>query len=76
MSNWKVEKVIYVLMRKDEMNDYETYDQDYPVESAFLTREEAEEYAESLIKYENLEEVEQDELFEILQVPLQTIREI
>lgn len=73
MSKWKVEKTVYILMRKDEMNDYETYDQDYPVESVFLTREEAEEYAESLIKYENLEEVEQDELFEILEVPLQTM---
>jgi len=54
------------------MNDYETYDQDYPVESVFLTQEEAEDYAESLIKYENLGEVEHDELFEILEVPLQT----
>ena len=74
MSKWELEKTVYILMRKDEMNDYETYDQDYPVESAFITREEAEEYAESIIKYENLEEVEQDELFEILEVPLQTLK--
>ena len=69
-------KTAYILLRKDVMNDGDSYDNDYPIEAAFVSRESAEWYLASLLndmrETDEYDDYLDDELFEIVEVPLMT----
>lgn len=69
-------KTAYILLRKDVMNDGDGYDNDYPIEAAFVSRESAEWHLASLLndmrETDEYDDYLDDELFEIVEVPLVT----
>lgn len=77
MSNktW-MHRAAYAVMRRDVFNDGNSYDYDYPIESVFLTRDAAEWHIAALIndmrKTDEYDDYLDDELFDIVEVPLVT----
>ncbi len=77
MSNkiW-MQRAAYAVMRKDLFNDGNSYDYDYPIEGVFLSRDSAEWHIAALTndmrKTDEYDDYLDDELFDIVEVPLIT----